>query len=166
MEHNVEKTRVDGYAINGKCIIKATMDIGINQLASFSKDTDMGHFKKVVSKKMTLEAVSTDNLKEYLGMEVILEPHFKQNLGEFRIALPTNPRSIAQLVELIKSTKGKYINQLVEDHIVVKVWEYYSIFESDLRFVVDSTLKIESDGYLIPELNTLIESGEMENKPD
>ena len=166
MAGSIERTRVDGHAVNGKCVIKATMDMSINQLSSFGKDGDMAHFKKVTSKKMTLEAVSTENLREYLGMEVILEPHLKETLGEYRIALPTNPKSVARYVELLKGTKGKYVNELIEKRVIVEIWEYYSVFESDLRFVIDSNLKIQSEGYLIPELHDLLESGKLESAPD
>lgn len=166
MAGSIERTRVDGHAVNGKCVIKATMDMSINQLSSFGKDGDMAHFKKVISKKMTLEAVSNEHLKEYLGMEVILEPGLKQSLGDYRIGLPTNPKSVARYVELLKSTKGKYVNELIKKGVIVEIWEYYSIFESDIRFVIDNTLKIEETESLIPELNKILDSCALEDSPD
>lgn len=166
MARSIEKTNVDGYAVNGKCVLKAVMDVKINQLSSLLATQDFAVLKNVVSKKMTLEAVSTDQLKDYLGMEVILEPHLKTELAEFRINLPTNPKSIGKYLELIKNTKGKFVNDLIEKRVVVEVWEFYSVFESDIRFVIDPNLKLTYEGLLIPELEEIMDNVKMEEVPD
>ena len=147
-----QKTLVNGYAINGRCVVKATMDMTISQIWSFIKTKDENAFNKVVSKEITLVSTSNENMIPYIGTKVALDNSYKNSLFKHRFLAINNPRSLNNVMELLKNTKGKIVNDLINEKVKVEIWEYYLLFDSDITFLTDDNIKIESPGYLIPEL--------------
>ena len=152
MEFSKESTRVNGYAVNGRCIVKGTMKIPIQTIRAFMSSKDIDSFKKVTTSKITLEAASSEKFFGHIGKEVILENSLRQTLPNYETLAIDNPKSLRNIILLIESTKGKLINDLIIDHVEVEVWKFFNIFESDISFIIDDTLKTESTGLLIPEL--------------